>query len=171
MSYDPAAKIETLHTFIDELDTRLGALSEEEIETLFRQFADETQPWLIGLFTAIEESYQIESEFLGECVFHVYALQTYFDERLQSPPPAFGKDDVLAAIDAVDRFFDKSAADTWDHPVLSREWARLFYTVWDGCLDELTEEGSVDEALRADLVKFFLVVLTLFSDRFPNAAI
>jgi len=28
MSYDPAAKIETLHTFIDELDTRLGALSE-----------------------------------------------------------------------------------------------------------------------------------------------
>ena len=153
MSHDPAAKIETLHTFIDELDTRLGALSEEEIETLFRQFADETQPWLIGLFTAIEESHQIESEFLGECVFHVYALQAYFDERLQSPPPAFG------------------AADAWDHPVLSREWARLFYTVWDGCLDELTEEGSVDEALRADLVKFFLVVLTLFSDRFPKAAI
>ncbi len=171
MSQDPAAKIETLHAFIDELDARLGALDEAEIEALFRNFADEVQPWLIGLFTAIEESHQIESEFLGECVFHLYALQTYFDERLQSPAPAFSKDDVLAAIDAVDLFFAKPGADGWDHPVLTVEWARLFFTIWDGCLDELTEEGSVDETLRGDLVRFFLVVLTLFADRFPKAAI
>jgi hypothetical protein len=170
MSTDPAAKIETIHAFIDEIDARLGALSEEEIEALFREFADGIQPWLIGLFTAIEESHQIESEFLGECVFHFYTLQAFFEERLQLQPPAFGKNEVLAAIDAVDGFFAKPDADAWNHPVLQLEWPRLFFTVWEGCLDDLTEEGSVDESLRDDLVRFYLVVLTLFSDRFPAAA-
>jgi hypothetical protein len=176
MSNPPDAKIEIVHGFLEQLDHRLGALNEEEVQALFLDFSESSQPWVMDLLAAIEEAHQVDPGFLGEAAFYVYALQQFYEEVLRLPPSPVERRELLDAVDRVDAVIGKQAAPPaiedigrLDFPCLRIEVPGLFFTAWQACLDDLVEEGFLDADMRWDLARYYLVVLTVFGDQFPAA--
>jgi len=164
---EPEDRLQVIADFIGELDARVGAMKDEDLDREFTEFGEETQPELMGLFLAIAETHQVEIEFVNECAFLLLGLFRFYEERLDLHPPTIKQREVLKAIDLVDAAFDKlgpeiepARLDSLKIPALEMEVPGLYSRLWEACLADLLEEGSIDEDLWLDLYKFYLVVAT-----------
>lgn len=171
----PEDKLEIVCRFVERLDLKLGSLPEGELKATIGAFSEKVQPEVIALLSAIEEENQIDPEFLGECVFHLYAMHRFHEDVLQVKPRKIGQKELLGLIDTVDKLFEDVSAtgdagiENMEIPFLQREIPGIFFIVWRDCLEQLLEEGSIDENVWYDLLRFDLVVLKAYGDQFPDA--
>ena len=170
--------LNNIDNFVEKLDKSIGAMPESEANSFFDEFSSRTQPFIMELLSSIAEENTVPEFFLAECIFHVVALHTFYDEILGLPPACIQRKDLLSAMDSVESLL-KRINDTTDHPnhetyakelpFLHHDILRQFFVVWQRYLETMREDRELDDDLYWDLFQFHLVILKAFSDMFPDA--
>ncbi len=168
--------LETVQSFIDSIDQRLGQMSDTEVENVLEQFTAETQPWLINLLAAIEDDHDVDPGYLAECLFQVYALHQFYTEVMGLTPETVAAAEIERIIIKIEKSLDKLISahpdgdiNPFDLPFLNQDIIKLFFIAWEEHLDELLEYGDLDEELYEDVWKFYLITLRAYGDQFPDA--
>jgi hypothetical protein len=170
----------SLAGFVNALDKKLGKMDDEAVEALFDRFARDTQPRIMELFSAIAEQNEIPEFFLAESAFHLYSLHCFHEAVLPEPPGRISRRRLLNTLDVIERTVDglPSAVDLMSDPLTAAEIPffahdvpRLFFLRWRGELQEMLDHGEISEDVYWDLFRFYLTVLRIYSDDFPDTRV